>query len=41
MDWAKTTAREDKEHLSLEFGTIYARGFTVLIDRMIAPVLVK
>ena len=31
MDWAKTTARQDKKHLSLEFDVAYTRGFTICI----------
>ena len=30
MDWAKTTARGYKNHLSFVFGATYARGFTVV-----------
>ena len=30
MDWAKTTARGYKIHLSFGFGATYTRGFTVI-----------
>ena len=30
MDWAETTAKRDKDHLSFGFGAAYSRDFMVL-----------
>ena len=36
LDWAKPTARRDEKHLSLGYGPVYTRGFTVYNKNVIA-----
>ena len=38
MVWAKKIARLEEKHLSLEFGVLYIRAFTLMYSLRQAPV---